>query len=90
VWYIEDSFFSVHYAGGMLQSIFLTAAAAIALRSKIHEMRTISKGRCRYEMVLIYQPPICACADFVNLTTQRNGGRGREKDLYQCEITGGF
>jgi hypothetical protein len=25
----------------------------------------------------------CACADFVDFATQRNGGRGCEKDLYQ-------
>jgi hypothetical protein len=25
----------------------------------------------------------CACADFVDFATQRNGGGGREKDLYQ-------
>jgi hypothetical protein len=24
----------------------------------------------------------CACADFVNFATQRNGGRGREKDTH--------
>jgi hypothetical protein len=42
--------------------IFFTAAAAIALLSKIPEIgwlvnATIWKGRCRYEMFCIYQPP---------------------------------
>jgi hypothetical protein len=47
--------------------------------------RTISKWRCRYEMVLIYHPPneLVACADFVDFATQHNGRRGREKDLFR-------
>jgi hypothetical protein len=41
-------------------------------------MRTISKGRCRYDW-FSFTNHQCACADFVDFATQRNGGRGREK-----------
>jgi hypothetical protein len=30
-------------------------------------MRIVSKGRCRYEMVLIYQPPNADFVDFASL-----------------------
>jgi hypothetical protein len=46
-------------------------------------MRTISKGHGRYEMALIYQLAQCACAEFEDFAKQRNGGGGREKDLYR-------
>jgi hypothetical protein len=41
---------------------------------------TIWKGRCRYEMFCIYQPPN-AHADFGDFAKQRNGGGSHEKDL---------
>jgi hypothetical protein len=46
-------------------------------------MRTILKGRCCYEMVLIYQPP---SAEFEDFAKQRNGGSGREKDLCRPSV----
>jgi hypothetical protein len=49
--------------------------AAIALHSKIHE-RAMSLWNGSH-----LPTTQCACADFVDFTTQRNGRRGREKDL---------
>jgi hypothetical protein len=53
--------------------------AAIALRSKIHEICTFRKGVV-----------VTTCfsftnhrADFVDFATQRNGGCSREKDLLE-------
>jgi hypothetical protein len=42
-------------------------------------MRTISKGRYHYEMVL-YQPPNAHVQISWDFATQRNGHRGRELD----------
>jgi hypothetical protein len=41
----------------------------------------------RYENVLHLPVTQCACADFGDFAKQRNGGSGRENDLYHSFIT---
>jgi hypothetical protein len=60
--------------------IFFTVAAAIVLLSKIHEIRTFRK----VDVVMkCFSLPTtqCACVDFLDFATQRNGGGGCEQDL---------
>jgi hypothetical protein len=58
--------------------MFFTAATAIALRSKIHEIRKPMSLRNGSHLPTTQ----CACADFVDFAKQYNGG-GREKDLFE-------
>jgi hypothetical protein len=45
-------------------------------------MQTISKGRCRYEMVFIYQPPNAHVRNLrIFLSNAMAAADGREKDL---------
>jgi hypothetical protein len=64
-----------------------TAIAAIPLHRKIHEIRSCALvNENHFERVMslrngsLLPTTQCACADFVDFATQRNGG-GREKDL---------